>query len=420
MITSVRLINFKNFADETLKLGPFTVIVGANASGKSNIRDAFRFLHGIGRGYSLAEIIGGKIGVGGQLEWEPLRGAMNEIIRMSDHGPSGIETFHIIVDTDITGQSASYWIELLLNHGTNDGFLVAYENLTADGTSILETQGPEPKTDILADDGVEAGIYPPLHRFHPTLTEMQRSSYVRREVHEIYGLLGRMRFYDFDVAQLRIPTPPGALEIGDKGQNLATVLESIYSDREKRTILLSWFEELTPMDVRGLEFPRDPSGRIHLHIVDGNDRRFSADSASGGTLKFLAVLASLLANDQPRLCFFEEIDAGIHPSRLWLLVDLIESQTKLNGFQVVTTTHSPAMLDWISDQTFENTSIVYRDEDSNDSTIREVVGLPIIQKLRKSQGLGRLLLTGWIENTLSALADKDEQSRGSDERSDHP
>ena len=45
MITSLRLVNFKNFADETLHLGPFTLIVGANASGKSNIRDAFRFLH---------------------------------------------------------------------------------------------------------------------------------------------------------------------------------------------------------------------------------------------------------------------------------------------------------------------------------------------------------------------------------------
>ena len=49
MITSLRLVDFKNFADETLHLGPFTLIVGANASGKSNIRDAFRFLHGIGR-----------------------------------------------------------------------------------------------------------------------------------------------------------------------------------------------------------------------------------------------------------------------------------------------------------------------------------------------------------------------------------
>ena len=60
MITSLRLKDFKNFADETLRLGPFAVIVGANASGKSNIRDAFRFLHGIGRGYTLAEIIGGR------------------------------------------------------------------------------------------------------------------------------------------------------------------------------------------------------------------------------------------------------------------------------------------------------------------------------------------------------------------------
>ena len=40
MITSLRLVNFKNFDDETLRVGPFTLIVGANASGKSNIRDA--------------------------------------------------------------------------------------------------------------------------------------------------------------------------------------------------------------------------------------------------------------------------------------------------------------------------------------------------------------------------------------------
>ena len=81
MITSLQLKDFKNFADETLRVGPFTVIVGANASGKSNIRDAFRFLHGIGRGYTLAEIIGGKYGSGGQLEWEPIRGAGREIVR---------------------------------------------------------------------------------------------------------------------------------------------------------------------------------------------------------------------------------------------------------------------------------------------------------------------------------------------------
>ena len=86
MITSLRLVDFKNFSDETLRVGPFTVIVGANASGKSNIRDAFRFLHGIGRGYTLAEIIGGKFGAGGQVEWAPIRGAASEVIRFGKSG----------------------------------------------------------------------------------------------------------------------------------------------------------------------------------------------------------------------------------------------------------------------------------------------------------------------------------------------
>ena len=67
MINALRLVNFKNFADVTLRMGPFTVIVGANASGKSNLRDAFRFLHGIGRGYTLPDVIGGRYGAGGHV-----------------------------------------------------------------------------------------------------------------------------------------------------------------------------------------------------------------------------------------------------------------------------------------------------------------------------------------------------------------
>ena len=81
MITSLRLVNFKNFADETLHLGPFTLIVGANASGKSNIRDAFRFLHGIGRGYYTWR----RFSVGSTARWQPIRGAPNEIIRFGQN-----------------------------------------------------------------------------------------------------------------------------------------------------------------------------------------------------------------------------------------------------------------------------------------------------------------------------------------------
>src|SRR6516162_6880378 len=85
MFTSLRLERFKNFKDAELKLGPFTVLIGANASGKSNIRDAFRFLHGIARGYSLAEIIGEKYGDGGERLWTGIRGGIPEIAYQRSH-----------------------------------------------------------------------------------------------------------------------------------------------------------------------------------------------------------------------------------------------------------------------------------------------------------------------------------------------
>ena len=114
MITSLRLVNFKNFADETLRAGPFTMIVGANASGKSNIRDAFRFLHGIGRGYTLAEIFGGKREAG----WRPMRGAMNEIVRF------GRSSFAVEVEMGVESGLADpcFTVEVAMDRKNSGGF----------------------------------------------------------------------------------------------------------------------------------------------------------------------------------------------------------------------------------------------------------------------------------------------------------
>ena len=112
MITSVRMVNFKNFADETLKVGPFTIIVGANASGKSNIRDAFRFLHGIGRGYTLAEILGGKYGPGGQ---PGVGGDSGGAQRNTSYGPSLSRLTILVLPWGRTGLSRDK--DIILNQG---------------------------------------------------------------------------------------------------------------------------------------------------------------------------------------------------------------------------------------------------------------------------------------------------------------
>ena len=98
--------------------------------------------------------------------------------------------------------------------------------------------------------------------------------------------------------------PRAQPRLGDYGQNLPTVLEAICVDADRKQTILSWFEELTPMDVAGFEFPRDPSGRVHLYITERNGRKVSAYSASDGTLRFLAMLALLLNEEAGGTYFF--------------------------------------------------------------------------------------------------------------------
>ena len=45
MLKTIRISNFKSISDDPVNLGGFNVLIGANASGKSNFVDALRFIH---------------------------------------------------------------------------------------------------------------------------------------------------------------------------------------------------------------------------------------------------------------------------------------------------------------------------------------------------------------------------------------
>ena len=210
-----------------------------------------------------------------------------------------------------------------------------------------------------------------------------------------------MRFLDLSPESMRQPAFPAQTVLGDSGENLPAVLKEICADPGRRETLAEWTRELTPMDVRDFEFPTDPTtGKVQLAFRESTGRVVSAWVASDGTLRFLAMLAALLGANPARLYFFEEIDNGIHPSRLRLLADLIERCTAENGVQVVATTHSPDLLSMVGDETFKNTSVVCRRPDTDTAVVRPVASLPNAAELRQSQGLGRLHAAGWMEDAI--------------------
>ena len=453
MLTALRLTNFKNFADETLRMGPFTIIVGANASGKSNIRDALRFLHGVGRGYTLADILGGKYGAGGQVEWDQIRGAPTEVVRQ------GQDHFALAVDLPLLESAnysrtvppmecdvATYAVLVQPNEKQGGAFRVAQEELHAWSSKSSHAEGQRIERGYSANsgcnifEGSKSSVYtsnPPgfdsvknqddelylllrmekvasrkkrgyriaVRPDQPALTQIGEHKQVHKaqkdHARHVADHLGSMRFLDPSPVQMRQPSFPGQTVLGDRGQNLPTVLEAICDDSRRAETLLEWIRELTPMDVADFEFPKDPvSGRVQLFIREKDGNRVSGHSVSDGTLRFLGILAALLGTDRPGLYVFEEIDGGIHPSRQHLLVDLIESQTADGDIQVVTTTHSPDLLAMVGDETFKHTSVVCRNPDTADAVIRPVAELPNAEELRRSQGLHKLHATGWMENIL--------------------
>lgn len=72
---------------------------GANATGKSNIRAGLRLLHGIGQGYTRAEIMGGVYRNGKEV-WAGIRGGSPE------HAFQGASTFALAWAFAVQGKNA--------------------------------------------------------------------------------------------------------------------------------------------------------------------------------------------------------------------------------------------------------------------------------------------------------------------------
>ena len=412
MITSLCLKNFKNFVDETLHLGPLTIIVGANASGKSNLRDAFQFLQGIGLGLTLSEVIDGRFGPGGQVLWSGIRGPGIELFHF------GQDTFTLQVSLDVDDTQVEYSIEVGKGFDSVDFFRVVREEFRVAGQWIYTSHpgvgdavhGQGDDTHLLLRMAKGAGQRRLGHRIavrpnQPALTQIHEHGHILR-THKAYAavvssILAKMRFLDLSPEQMRRPAFPGQTVLGDGGEHLPAVLKALRDDADLGVILTAWINELTPMDIQSLEFPPDfLTHEIRLAIKERDGNLVSAYGVSDGTLRFLAMLAVLLEPSSQGLLFFEEIDNGLHPSRLYLLLDLLKVTTDERQVQVVTTTHSPAMLAKVDDDTFKDIAVVCRRSDTSSAVIRQLADLPDAHELRVSQGMDRLHASGWMEDML--------------------
>ena len=120
---------------------------------------------------------------------------------------------------------------------------------------------------------------------------------------------------------------------------------------------------------------------------------------SDGTLRFAALAAALFQPDMPGLILLEEIENGIHPTRLRLLVELLRSRAGDGGPQILATTHSPVVLAWLTEADYAHTFFCSRDADGL-SVIRPLTEIPQFGDIIKRTPLSGLFAEGWLETAL--------------------
>lgn len=414
MLKKLRLKNFKNFKDAELGLGPFTVLVGANATGKSNIRDAFRFLHGISRGYSLSEIIGEKY-ADGVLQWRGIRGGAQEISYQGNPFSLEIEftfnyeeqelvgTYFIEVSPGIKGFPPVLLEEWLKCEGYEYPIFHAVRG--SQSQDIIELQFYDFSSkhpDEKSPWGISFARYTPVFsqlRDSDSLRENLERSEAVKIVRTAIKQLNQFRFLELNPDAMKKSSLPGQ-KLGERGENLASALYEIYTNKNGKDTLLFWLQELTPMDASDLEFPVDLAGKVTLQIVERTGEKISISSASDGTLRLLGLLAVLINLEEAGFYFFEELETGIHPNRLYLLIQLIESHISKQTVQVVSTTHSPQFLRFLSTKTLEYTSLTYRNPNQSYAHIRRILDLPDARRIVAEQDIAELHDSGWMEDVV--------------------
>lgn len=411
MIERIALKDFKSFHRAQAQIGPLTLIVGTNASGKSNIREALRVVHGIGLGYPIADVLGEKYGPGGILQWRGIRGGAKEAAFEN----TGTFAIRVILrapeNSSHKDQLLKYEVRVDVS-SIKSGPRIIRESLYASNALVYDSH---PKVDPLEQDSEhqlrvryakfgkqKRGVAREFSSTRPVLSQipaLQREpTSLRDTCQAVMTILASIRFLDLDPDAMRQPSQPGQLILGDRGENLSSVLQGICQDEGRKATLVEWLRALTPMDASDFTFRPDLMGRILVHLVESSGFEISAYSASDGTLRFLALVAALLSEDTGQIYFFEEFDNGIHPTRLHLLLDLVQRASRDMNVQVIGTTHNPALLAFLDDRARADALLVYRSEYFKGSSLVPIMSLPDAKEIVATQDLGKLYQAGWLED----------------------
>ena len=420
MLTRFGISHFKSYGDEAvLGLGqasPLTVLIGANASGKSNLIEGLRLLSTIAGGARLDTIRPGQDGGGlrGNLSGLGFGGSREFSFRcrtdFEDYDRYEItlelrdgDRLHIR-DERIEGASKVPLFEVAFPaSGVTSDIEVAYDNFARGGK--------KPRVRCTDEMSVLAQLQSPA-RFQTTHRKAQKT--VTEFTRRYRKLLENITFLDPRPKEMRGYSFRNEDSLSENGSNLSGVLYNLCRSAETKAEVLGFVRDLPEQNIDGLSFIETPRGDVMAALKEtfgGSAREYDASQLSDGTLRILAVASAVLSAPESGMVVVEEIDNGVHPSRVKMLLERIAQVAKDRRLQILITTHNPALLDALPKAAVPQVAFCYRDEEFGSSRLIRLEDIPDYPKLVIQGPLGRLLTTRTLDSFVKHRPSTDEQKR---------
>lgn len=402
VISKLSIQGFKSFGERiSMQLSAMNFVVGANASGKSNLLHALRFIQ-TAITTSVEQAIGE---FGGKAE------VWNKVLREkkdAKHFELSLSCGPLGEFTGAGGKthsvsSATYHIKLELK-AANQRCSIVGEHLIA----VLTAEGAPPQQFSFHRTRTKIRVSDPL----AALSEQDRNIDIPEQefARTVVGgglyaspvLLFReyvrsWAFFDFDAAVGREPSREAeSPTLGRKGENLATVLHEIETHgdgSELREIIDSLrgvvprFEKLSTV---ALPFEAKRGFQIREEHLKSP---INPLSASDGTIRLLLILvAACWSAKKAQLVCIEEPENGLHPFLAQQLVTMIRRASASRQF--IITTHNPYFLDHLSPD-----ELLLCDKQTGFTTIRRAAEVEKIDSCRMHFSLGEL----WTQGVLGGI-----------------
>lgn len=352
MITKITITNFKAIQHcLNLSLQPFTAFIGNNGSGKSSVMEALRTIH-----LTLTKNIEEAFSIWGGLDKVRNYHAIQDEQSVSQFG---FKQKHqpIVIWMECLVNGKKYEYQVSFNLSLNDDFyIIENEELHCNGQVLIASNAIDNNGNSFCQIYMAAdNLKEFTHKSNTLLLSLRDGN-----PHILHPDVAAFRQYVSDwqflylnahdmgkpVLQTRLSKD---IRLEYDGRNIAEYLMWIRSHGQeyldslvrKMIFVLPYIKQIQP----NVQETFNREIELLLHETHDKSKPIPGWLLSSGTLRILALLSMFDTPKKPSVLFVDEIENGLDPRTIGLLLNEIRSETTSGEMQIFITTHSPYLLD---------------------------------------------------------------------------